>query len=629
MTTETQGVAAAAPLVARPFAWRRAALGFGLTLVAIVAFATAFAAAYAAFHDGRVLPGVSVGNVSLAGLDRSHAEAALRRSLPSVSSGALTVDLGDQTTTIPYADVGRDYDTIQMLDEAFSVGRGGTPTDQLGQQLRTLISGVSVPVAVKLDGPKLAARIDGIAAAAQVPAVDATITRAGGKYVVSPAVTGERIDGDALLTQAAAALERTSGANASIVIEPTSVAPAVSTAQAQAAADAANNVAARPLTVAVAGRTATIDAQTINGWTHLDPARLGEWKLTIEHAPIDQWVSVLKSSVDVKPTDAGYTFEGNKAVVTQDAPGTTLDATAASSAIFDALNARANGTVSADEVELATTSVAPEFTASQAQSLVGQVKRLSTWTTRYDASNHNGFGQNIRRPTNLIDGTVVQPGETFDYLAVAGPITVNNGYTDGAAIIHGNSVLDGVLGGGLCSSSTTLFNAALRAGFDIGARRNHAYYIDRYPVGLDATIWVNGSYEQSMSFTNDSQYPILIRGINRHNSVTFSIYGVPDGRQVRLSPAKVTEEKPAWTQYVYTDDVTQVAPGGQKRVEFPFRGFEASVERVVTDADGNVIHDDTFRSSYRRVIGEVLIGWQFGDPPPGTVEEPGKPADAQ
>src|SRR6187551_979427 len=125
MTTETQGVAATVPLVARPFAWRRAALGFALTLVAIVAFATAFAAAYAAFHDGRVLPGVSVGNVSLAGLDRAHAEAALRRALPGIASGALTVKLGEQTASIPYADIGRDYDIDQMLDDAFSVGRGG------------------------------------------------------------------------------------------------------------------------------------------------------------------------------------------------------------------------------------------------------------------------------------------------------------------------------------------------------------------------------------------------------------------------------------------------------------------------------------------------------------------------
>ena len=36
---------------------------------------------------------------------------------------------------------------------------------------------------------------------------------------------------------------------------------------------------------------------------------------------------------------------------------------------------------------------------------------------------HNSNGINIRRPTDLIDGTVVQPGEEFDFVDVAGPIT--------------------------------------------------------------------------------------------------------------------------------------------------------------------------------------------------------------
>ncbi len=626
MTTETQSVPAV-PSTGRAFAWRKSALAFGITLIAILAFAIAFAAAYAAFHDGRVLPGVSVGSVSIAGLDRAASEATLRSSLPNLGSGALSVKVGDGSERITYAEIGRDYDMQQMLDQALDVGRGGTPADQVGQQLHSLLSGVSVPLVVKWDAARLAQRIEAIATAAESAPVDATVTRLAGEYLVTPAVPGEQVDAQQLLAQAMAALGSTSAADESISIQAAAIAPQVSTDQAQQAVDRAKALTAEPLAVSVAGRTLTIDPDTLKGWMHLDPTGPGTWSLSIEQGPVDQWVSLLKDQVDVRPTNAGYTFEGNQPVVTLDAPGTALDAVAATTSILDALNARAAGTATSS-VALSMATVAPEFTADQAQALVGQVKRLGSWTTHYTSSSHNGFGQNIRRPTNLIDGTVVQPGDTFDFLEVAGPITVRNGYTDGAAIIHGNTQLDGVLGGGLCSTSTTLFNAALRAGFDIGARRNHAYYIDRYPVGLDATIWVNGSYAQSMSFVNDSQYPILIRGINRRNSVTFSIYGVPDGRQVHLSQAKVSAEKPAWTKYIYTSDTSIVAPGGRKRIEYAFDGFQSSVGRVVTDANGNVIHDDTFRSAYRRVIGVVYIGWKPGDPPPGTVKEPGKPPDA-
>ena len=113
------------PYVAAPrLAWGRVAFTFVLTLIALIVFGAAFAIGYARMNDGRVLPGVSVGGVDVAGLSRSAAEAKLRQSLPSLSGGALSVDIAGQTEPIPYADFGRDYDFELMLDQAFSVGRG-------------------------------------------------------------------------------------------------------------------------------------------------------------------------------------------------------------------------------------------------------------------------------------------------------------------------------------------------------------------------------------------------------------------------------------------------------------------------------------------------------------------------
>ena len=69
----------------------------------------------------------------------------------------------------------------------------------------------------------------------------------------------------------------------------------------------------------------------------------------------------------------------------------------------------------------------------------------------------------------------------------------------------------------MCSSSTTLFNAAMRAGLQMGARSNHKYYIPRYPLGLDATVSkMAGGGGQTMSFTNDMKHPIVIRSYPLH-----------------------------------------------------------------------------------------------------------------
>src|ERR671923_2405089 len=99
------------PYVAAPrLAWSRVAFTFVLTLIALIVFGAAFAIGYARMNDGRVLPGVSVGGIDIAGLSRGAAEARLQQSLPSLSGGALTLDINGQTDTIAYADFDRNYD---------------------------------------------------------------------------------------------------------------------------------------------------------------------------------------------------------------------------------------------------------------------------------------------------------------------------------------------------------------------------------------------------------------------------------------------------------------------------------------------------------------------------------------
>lgn len=599
------------------FPWRRSAAFFAITLLALFAFAAAFAAAYVGLHDGRIVPGVTVGGVRVAGLDRSAAERELRRSLPVMGSGRLTLAIGEERDVIRYSAIERDYAMTAMLDQALAVGRGGNPVGQLMDQLRTLFDGLAVPVGVTWDAERLAQRVAALAASVEADPVDAAINRPNGRFVVSPAADGLAVDEQALLGRAMSALADLSAADATARVEPTFLTPAISTGAAQTAADRATLIASAPLGLSAGDARATIDAATINGWLGLVPTPGVGWQTVIEERAVVQLVDRLKLDLDIKATNASYTFEDRELAVIPDADGLAIDGDAAVASIMGALEDRADG-AGRPSVKLAMTAVAPEFTTTDARAIAPRVERLSRWTTTYASGVGNGFGVNIRRPTNLINGTVVQPGEVFDFVGVAGPITQDNGYTGGAAIIHGNTQLDGVLGGGLCSCSTTLFNAALRAGFEMGARRNHAYFIDRYPVGLDATIWINGSYVQTMSFTNDSQYPILIRGINRANSVEFQIWGVPDGRTVELSEARVWAEKEAWTRIEYSDELL---PNRTKRIEYPFDGFSSSVTRIVRAADGSVLHEDTYRSNYRRVVGHVLVGWEEGDPPVGTIVE--------
>ena len=207
--------------------------------------------------------------------------------------------------------------------------------------------------------------------------------------------------------------------------------------------------------------------------------------------------------------------------------------------------------------------------------------------------------------------------------AASGPVTLDRGYRYGGAIINGRSVPNGALAGGICSTSTTLFNAAMRFGLEIGERENHFYYIDRYPTGLDATVAIVNSDVTDMTFRNDTDAPIVIRGFGSPGQVTFQMWSIPNGRSVVLG-APVTSNHRAAIET--TQVVSSMAPGTARRVEFPHNGFDVSVSRWVYGADGTLIHQNTWFSDYRAVNGITLVGPPAPAAPPDEDEPPDEDA---
>jgi vancomycin resistance protein YoaR len=266
----------------------------------------------------------------------------------------------------------------------------------------------------------------------------------------------------------------------------------------------------------------------------------------------------------------------------------------------------------------------PALTTAQAEAAAPLMVKVSEWQTYFPISEKNGFGVNIWIPALEIDGYVVGPRETFDFWDAIGPVTRERGYRDGGAIINGRTEPQGALAGGICSTSTTLFNAALQGGFELGARRNHYYYIDRYPLGLDATVFISASGSvQTMSWTNDTDYPVLIRGYRikegNRGYVKFELYSVPNGRTVVVGTPTVTNVRRASDS---TQLTTTLREGQRKRIEYPVDGKQVWRTVTVYNADGSVLREKTYYSNYARVTGIVLVGRAPANPAPTPAPTP-------
>jgi len=557
-------------------------------------------------YEGRVMPGVRVGGVAIGGLDRAAAEARLRDSLPSLTSGTVTVVIDGAPVPVPYEQLGRGYRIDEMLDTAFAVARSGNPLTDGVARVRTLLHPSDVPATAHSGDPAaIDAAVAGLVRSVSVHPVSARVTGDGSQgYVIVPSVVGATIDPATLREALTAAASRPETGDVTIDLATTPVAPTVTTVDATAASIAAGWMTSRPLQLSLDGETYPLEASELG--TMVTFSLIGtEYRPHVDEAALGAWLETLAPRLARTPVSAGFRWDAaGIAGVTAAVEGRQLDIAGSVTSISAALETRARGALTST-AGLAVLSVEPPFTTAAAEAAAEKMERLSSWTTYYVPGEGNYWGANISIPAHDIDGLVIAPGDWFSFWDDIGPVTFERGYGYGGAIIGGRSVANGAIAGGICSTSTTLFNAAMRAGLEIGDRTNHSYYIERYPVGLDATVFQTETYETNMTFRNDTPDPIVIRSYTSTGVVRFDIWGVPTGRTVTLSAPIITNQRSARETTVLNPSLK---PGTSIRREYPHNGFDASVTRIVRDADGNVIWQNTWFSHYNNVNGVTEVG---------------------
>ena len=89
--------------------------------------------------------------------------------------------------------------------------------------------------------------------------------------------------------------------------------------------------------------------------------------------------------------------------------------------------------------------------------------KISSYTTYYEQSD-KGRCRNIAIAASLIDGVTLQAYGEFSFNTTVGQRTTEAGFKQAKIIVNGEYV-SGV-GGGVCQVSTTLYNAALKAGLE-------------------------------------------------------------------------------------------------------------------------------------------------------------------
>ena len=239
----------------------------------------------------------------------------------------------------------------------------------------------------------------------------------------------------------------------------------------------------------------------------------------------------------------------------------------------------------------------PEVTASDLKMLLF---RDVLGEARTHVSGSAGRIGNVKLSAKLINGIVLNSGDTFSYNDSVGKRTEARGFKPAPAYVKGETVDE--VGGGICQTSSTLYLACLLSNMEITERYAHRYVPAYIDWGMDATVsWGGPDYK----FTNNTLYPVKIVTEYSKGYLTIKLLGTNiDGIRVKMTN-KVLSKTP-W-ETVYQEDST-MAPGSPDVVKVtPYTGYKVKTYQTIYDKNGSVIDSHFEAASDYKVRNKVVL----------------------
>lgn len=559
-------------------------------LVAGVAGATAVGALVVlpALATGEFYTGTQVQGIDLSGLDRTTGEDVLRAAFTPLEDLAVTYTFEGQEWTSSLSDLGFIVDYETMVNEAWSAGRGSNVFERY-QILLDQGDTHNVPLRLLQDDLKLDAYLGNLGDQIAIEPRNARLVRNGSAIEITDHQIGRALNLDAVRQATITAVN--TGRSSTVELSTVEVPPDVTAADLAGAKDDAILLVGQPVVFAHDGDYYNIDSEQLTGALLINDA--GDAALDLEK--LNQRMTDIANAVLVPAENVVLGWDDGVYVIEDDKEGVGVDMEAFQQLLLETARQTER------TVDLPTQVLKADARTDNVAEL-GIEAHLAYGSSSFAGSSETRY-LNILAAADNVSYKMVGPGEKFSFNEQMGPIAVENGFVEGS-IIQGDWTASD-LGGGVCQVSTTVFRAALLAGFKFDEWYAHGwrlpfYEADGSPPGMDAAIYQPNTiyeFEKDLIFENPLDSWLMLMMVVDGDTVYAHLYGRPNGWDVEVFEPRVSEPKDPGEPV--EKENPDLKPGERKRVQIARPGYTVYLRRKVTDAEGNVISDGDFVSDYR------------------------------
>ena len=531
-----------------------------------------------------IASGTTVSGVDVSGLSPKKAHERIGKGVGDQLAQPVTLTVGQGSSELVPAKSGISVDTDASVKKL--TGFTLNPLT-LAQRL----GGQHTDAVIRIDCTALRGALEDRVDTMANGAVSATVTLDGTKPVTTPASNGIGLDVEASLKQIGGTWPL--GKKTLAMAEGTAT-PAITDEEASEFVDGTlTPLLSSGLTV----NTADAGAQSKNpgaaaAFSPQDTAEMlkissegGTLSATFDPTALRDAIVARVGQVETPAQNATWKIDGSatgapgaRPQYVPAAQGKTIDTAALSASLLKA------GTSATDVAGRTVTlpMVVSEPTVKTPQNEWGISEAIGEFATPYNAGDAPRT-QNLTRGAELVNGTVVKPGEVFSLEKVLGEVDGEHGFAAAGVIQNGEHV--DAMGGGLSQVATTVFNAGFEAGMDDTEHHPHQYYFERYPAGREATLWTGNL---DMKFTNSTPHAVLVQAWLDGEQIHVRMWSTKY-YDVSITSSERSNFRPVRTEHGSGPNCEPTS-GGQP-------GFDITVTRT-RKHDGKALPDDVLTTKY-------------------------------
>ena len=239
-------------------------------------------------------------------------------------------------------------------------------------------------------------------------------------------------------------------------------------------------------------------------------------------------------------------------------------------------------------------------------------------SARVSYSSSKNRNTNLQLACDAINGTVLNPGESFSFNDTVGQRTSGKGYKEALENLSDDEENE-ITGGGVGQVASALYQCVLVSDLEVTYRVNQDFIPEYIEAGLDVAVdWRSPDFQ----FTNSSGFPIRIEATASNGNVSIQILGT-DERQyyIEVETATTATEKPDTRYEDFEFDNDEGYEDGDV-IREGIKGYTVKTYKYKYDkATGELLSKDYVSTSQYDAVDEIIARVEEEPTEPETEPE--------